>query len=273
WDVYGRYAGKDGYLASSKFAINTDAGNQMGGITCAGGKCLALISSGVRLGDGMEQVGEVYGAFLTAQQMSPLALVAGWNLVGNSVDAAITVTTSFSDTNKVASVWKWVTSGTTSGVTYPTWAFYSPLQSDDGVAYARNEGYEFLTTINAGEGYWLNANAAFTAQLPSGTAIASTTFRGMSSGWHLIATGDTTTPSQFNSDLSVISPAAGETPRNVTSLWAWDSAQSKWYFYAPRLAAEGGSTLSNFITSNGYLNFTTASKTLGSGIGFWVNTP
>ena len=50
-------------------------------------------------------------------------------------------------------------------------------------------------------------------------------------------------------------------------VWAWDSTQTKWYFYAPSLEQSGD--LSGYIQSNGYLDF--GIKTLDPGMGFWVN--
>ncbi len=69
WDIYGQYISKDGALIGRKIAINTDSGNQLGGVGCLGGKCLALVNSGIVLRmdeGGPAQVGEVYGAFLTS---------------------------------------------------------------------------------------------------------------------------------------------------------------------------------------------------------------
>lgn len=212
-------------------------------------------------------------AAIAAVTSTSINFLTGWNLAGNSVQAPLSVVGSFGDAARVVSVWKWVTSGTTSGIAYPTWAYYSPAQSDGGQAHARSMGYEFLTSVNAGEGFWLNAKTDFTALLPSGTAVAAASFQNLSSGWHLISIGAARTPGGFNTDLSVSPPAAGVTPQNFKTLWAWDSAQSKWYFYAPSLAAQGGSVLSDFITSRGYLDFTSSGKTLGTGVGFWVNKP
>ena len=79
---------------------------------------------------------------------------AGWNLLGNSVGAPITVATTFNDASKVLTVWKWV-------ATTSNWAFYTPSQEDGGKAYAAGKGYDFLTTINAGEGFWINAKIPF----------------------------------------------------------------------------------------------------------------
>ncbi|MEI6601738.1 MAG: hypothetical protein WCN21_14745, partial [Comamonadaceae bacterium] len=59
----------------------------------------------------------------------------------------------------------------------------------------------------------------------------------------------------------------------TTTLWAWDSAQFKWYFYAPSLQAQGSTALSDYIKTNGYLDFASASKTLGPGTGFWIYKP
>jgi len=202
-----------------------------------------------------------------------LNLVAGWNLVGNSVQTQVRVADYFNDAAKVAAVWKWASTGSTAGITYPTWAFYSPEQSDGGQTYASRKGFDYLTTLNGGEGFWVNAKTAATVQLPAGTAIASSSFQSMSTGWHLIATGSSETPSSFNTHMGMTQPAGGGMPMNITSLWAWDSAQGKWYFHAPSLEAQGGSALADHISASGYLNFTTANKTLAPGVGFWVNKP
>jgi len=196
-----------------------------------------------------------------------LNLAVGWNLVGNATSGVLNVATEFGDAAKVHTVWKWIAGSA-------KWAFYAPSLIGAALTdYASRNGYDVLTSVNGGEGFWVNAKAAFTAQLPAGTAIASTTFQGMASGWHLISTGGNKTASEFNSDLSLSPPTVGWVPQNVTTLWAWDSAQSKWYFHAPNLEAQGGSALSAYISSKGYLDFRSASKTLGQGVGFWVNVP
>lgn len=210
---------------------------------------------------------------LPSVRSTQVSLLSGWNLLGNSVNAPLTVSTSLGDASNVSTVWKWVTTGTTSGINYPTWAFYSPNQSDGGKAYAASKGYDFLTTINAGEGYWVNAKRAFTAMVPTAAPVASATFQGLAAGWHLISTGDTKTASAFNMAMSTTPPEAGAVPQNFTSLWAWDSTQSKWYFYAPSLEALGGNSLSDYISANRYMDFAQASKTLGPSVGFWMNKP
>lgn len=80
-------------------------------------------------------------------------------------------------------------------------------------------------------------------------------------GWNLVALGEASTPKLF-------CDAQGG---GVTSLWAWDATNSACYFYAPWLEAQGGTALSGYIQSNGYFDFSSSNKTLGSGTGFWVN--
>jgi hypothetical protein len=207
-------------------------------------------------------------------------LLAGWNLVGNGVEAPITVSTTFNDASKVATIWKWVNSGTNAAITYPAWAFYTPSFADGGQAYAASKGYDFLALVSAGEGYWINAKADHSVNLPTASAVQSTSFnangsRPLASGWSLIASGDAPTPASFNSGLSLTPPTAGSMPLNLTSMWTWDTKAVGWYFWAPSLANAG--TLSSYLTSKAYLDFAdipnTPIGTLSPTTGFWVNVP
>jgi hypothetical protein len=98
--------------------------------------------------------------------------------------------------------------------------------------------------------------------LPTGNPVTIATLSPtLIKGWNLSSIGETATPKQFCDAQST----------GVTTLWAWDATNSAWYFYAPSLDAT--STLSSYITGKGYLDFTTAGKTLGQGVGFWINKP
>jgi hypothetical protein len=193
-----------------------------------------------------------------------LSLAPGWNLLGNSLSQAFAVAATFGDPVTVTTVWKW-------DVTVPGWQFYAPSMTPAALqAYAASKGYGVLSVINPGEGYWVNARVAATLPTQAGTAFALTSAN-LVSGWNLVATGNDVTPSAFNTSLSVTPPSPGVTPINLTTLWAWDNPLSQWYFYAPILEANGG--LVNYITGKGYLHFTQYNKTLGKGVGFWVNRP
>ena len=75
WDVYGQYISKDGALVGNKVAISTDAGNQLGVVGYNNGKYLVLVSSGIVLGDGITQGGDVYGIFITPSDTPALKYI------------------------------------------------------------------------------------------------------------------------------------------------------------------------------------------------------
>jgi hypothetical protein len=189
--------------------------------------------------------------FLTAPtvQAAPnnLSIVVGWNLLGNSTGTALAVADTFGDQTTVSSVWKWLPQKS-------NWAFYAPTQADGGVAYAASVGYEPLTSVARGEGFWVKATAAFSASLPADAAIDPPSFKNMATGWNLIAAGGNMTAREFNNALSSTPSAPGAIPNNLTSLWAWDAVLGKWYFYAPSLDASG--ELVAHVQSKGYLDFT-----------------
>lgn len=186
-----------------------------------------------------------------------LNLVQGWNLSGNGSDAPITVASAFGDAAKVTTVWKWLPATN-------QWAFYSPALSAQALTdYLESKGYAALGVINAGEGFWLNAKQPFTASVTFGNAVTAAHFGpALVKGWNLVSVGEAPqTPTLFNATLGY----------DLTTLWAWDRPLSRWYFYAPSLEKSGG--LQNYIEGKGYLDFTQQGKTLGAGVGFWVNKP
>jgi hypothetical protein len=198
------------------------------------------------------------------QGTQSLSFSLGWNLLGNILNQILSVVPTFADTAIVTTVWKW-------DVTVPGWQFYAPSMTPTELqTYATSKGYGVLSSINPGEGYWVNAKVAGSLGAQAGSAYTLTS-AGLVTGWNLVATSTDVTPSTFNISLSATPPSQGTIPINLTTLWAWDSTQSKWYFYAPGLEASGG--LGAYITGKGYLDFTTANKTLGNGVGFWVNKP
>ncbi|MDD5029250.1 MAG: hypothetical protein PHH58_07095 [Rhodoferax sp.] len=192
-------------------------------------------------------------------------VVSGWNLLGNSTSTAIDVATAFGTSN-VTTVWKWVPATS-------KWAFYAPSMTAANLAtYAANKQYDVLTSIAGGEGFWVNALNPFTVNLPNATAVSSGSFATtLGSGWSLISIGDNKTPRAFNNALSPTPPSAGTVAAPIlTTLWAWDSGKSSWYFYAPSLDNSNG--LAAYTFGKSYLDFGTTG-TLAPGMGFWVNKP
>ena len=188
-----------------------------------------------------------------------LVLPQGWNLLGNSLNQTLSVASLYGDPNTVISVWKWDASTM-------NWQFYTPLMDATALqTYANSKGYAVLSTINPGDGYWVNAKAQPTLAAQSGEPFIVTSTN-LTKGWNLVATGKDITPTQFNANLKASLLGTG-----VTTLWAWDTPSTQWYFYAPALEAQGATALSSYIASKGYLDF--GAKTLGNGTGFWVNRP
>ena len=205
------------------------------------------------------------GQLPAAPTSALLNFTTGWNLVGNSNSATLDVATVFGDTSKVTTVWKWIPATS-------KWAFYAPSMSSAALAaYATSKGYDVLATINGGEGFWVNALTAITATLPTGAAVPSSAFATkLASGWNLLSIGESKTPRAFNNALSATPPTLPAVAwSNLTTLWAWNNAQSAWYFYAPSLDNTGG--LEAYTASKNYLNFGTG--VLAPGSGFWVNKP
>ena len=207
---------------------------------------------------------------------SAVSIAKGWNLIGAGGNQSFKASSLFGDKNTFVTVWKWIAD-------QGQWAFYAPSMTATALSdYALGKGYQVLDTIQGSDGFWVNASSATSVSLPFGTAYTAVNHRAsLRTGWNLVSSGDNLTPVRFNNYLTIYSgempPSIGsETTTtvyqdNLTSLWAWDAANSKWYFYAPSL--DRSQVLGDYISGKGYLNFTTDNKKLGSGTGFWVNMP
>jgi hypothetical protein len=196
----------------------------------------------------------------------PLTLTQGWNLLGNSLNQPLSVATPFGDPAVVSTVWKWENTGS-------RWLFFTPMLDAAALqTYATSKGYGVLSQVGPGEGYWVNAKIAVELAAQAGQPFV-LTGANLTTGWNLVATGQDVSPATFNRSLSETPPSPGVVPQNLTSLWAWDNPANGWYFYAPGLEAQGGTALTDYITSKGYRDFTQHNKRLGNGTGFWVRRP
>ncbi|MDD5028251.1 MAG: S8 family serine peptidase [Rhodoferax sp.] len=201
-----------------------------------------------------------------------LNLAPGWNLLGNSSSAPIDVASALADASRFITVWKW-------HAQQNVWGFYAPaLAAQRGTVladYAASKGYQLLSTLASGEGFWVNATGPTSVALPAGGAFSLGAAH-LLPGWNLVVTGDNVSPKAFNLALTeplAVPPSVGGVPINLTTLWAWDNGASKWYFYAPNLEGQGGTALFDYTASKGYLDFASTGKLLGAGLGFWVNRP
>ena len=185
-------------------------------------------------------------------------LTTGWNLLGNSSAAPIDVATTFGDSSKITTVWKW-------NKTASRWAFYSPrMTASDLATYSQAKGYGALTSIAPKEGFWVNSSTI--VSINTSTANAVTLIDSdLTLGWNLVASADEMTPAELTAGLQSYLGAAGKA---VQSIWSWDVAAAKWRFYAPSLDAQGGTVLTDYIGSKGYLPF---NGQISAAEGAWVN--
>lgn len=187
-----------------------------------------------------------------------LKLTSGWNLVGNSVDAALDVAATFGDAAKITTVWKWNRAA-------GRWAFYAPSMTPSALAaYAQGKGYDLLGSIEPKEGFWVNAVATVAVTGPEAKGV-SLLASDLLFGWNLVASDDHKTPAQLRQALSDSLNAEG---KEMVTAWAWDAAKSSWKFFAPAMAAQGGTVLSDYIAGKGFLPFDTA---LSASDGFWLH--
>ena len=190
----------------------------------------------------------------------PLNLVTGWNLTGSGLNAPAQVARVFGDAAKVESVWRWVSAT-------QRWSVYLPALSPlELAAFAAGRSYDVLSTLEAGDGFWVRAKEPLTVAMPRAEPIRAAQLAGrLRKGWNLLALGAADTPQQ-------VQAAAGQAV-SMESLWAWDAQLGTWFFYAPSLDVMGGSALTDYIRTQGFRDFTGSGKALSIGVGFWVKVP
>jgi hypothetical protein len=182
-----------------------------------------------------------------------LQVQEGWNLLGNSRNQGVQVAALYSDAAWVTAVWKW-------DAAQQQWQIHAPGMDAGALQnLISQKGYALLGEIKPGDGYWVQASQAASVMLQPGTPF-NLTAADLASGWSLVATGVAATPAVFSASVG-----------SVISLWAWDANQANWYFYAPSLDAQGGSVLTEYISKSNYKDFNSNGKTLGNGVGIWVN--
>lgn len=167
-----------------------------------------------------------------------LNLALGWNLVSSLVP--IDVPTTLGAPETFTSVWKWENN---------TWAVYLAGEESPG-SYAAAKGFVQLTTINPGEGFWVNAASPTTVSLSGTPASGELTFV---SGWTLA--GLKSQQALTVASLVAITPT-------IISVWKW--TQDTW---AVALPAE--TTPGDYAASKGFITL----EAINPGEGFWVNMP
>ena len=196
----------------------------------------------------------------TAISQTTWNIVPGWNLLGNSSIGPLEVTyQGLGNPDQTNSIWTW-------NATTSKWSFYAPSLSDtDLSAYAKSKSYDVLSSIAAQQGFWVNAATAFTVTSGWNNSYAALAESNFKIGWNLVGGAGNTTPLQLNKLLQASLNVAGQ---DITSVWTWDSTSSTWRFFAPSLEAQGSSVLSDYISTHGYIPFTTG---ISNSDGVWIN--
>jgi hypothetical protein len=240
-------------LSAQTILTNANTSNLSGAQFCVGyGTSASEMSEASR----MQQVATVPDASAASVSRQSclvtdsLQVQAGWNLLGNSRRQIVQAANLYSDAGWVTAVWGWDS-------TQRQWQIYAPsLDASALQSLIKDKGYGALGEINPGDGYWVQATAPASVMLQAGTPFELSNAN-LIPGWNLVTTTSSQTPAGLNAIVE-----------NLTSLWAWDSVLSQWYFYAPSL--DKGMTLADYIRTNGYLDFVATGMTVGHGVGFWV---
>ncbi len=155
------------------------------------------------------------------------------------------------------------------------WEVAVSLATAANAAYASARNYDVLTSIEAGEGYWVNAMMALSLPPQSGSAFNwnSISYSNLPSGFNLMAHAGNLTPRQFNANISASPPGVGVVvTNNFASLWAWDAINVNWYFYSPLLESSGSlPAVKSYADSHFFQHFEDFGKKIDIGVGFWVN--
>ncbi len=123
-------------------------------------------------------------------------------------------------------------------------------------------GYQAAVAANADSAPLLTSEASSPTTTVTTTSTTTSTIHGaclsIASGWNLVGTGEGGTLD--------VAMALGD-PAKVEAVWRWVHDKKSWAFYAPALAAQGGSVLADYAANNGF----DVLGTIGPGEGFWVN--
>jgi len=144
---------------------------------------------------------------------------------------------------QLTSAWKWDNGN---------WAVYLPkLGATEFAAYISGKGFAALTTLDAGEGFWLNSDTEQSLNVTGAQAVD--TSLSLSKGWNLVGL-------KGDSAQTVAALVAGHESQ-ITSLWKWEGKG-----WTVNLPGDGDSG-QGYAESKGFGHLTT----IKLGEGFWVN--
>ncbi len=168
-----------------------------------------------------------------------LTLIGGWNLISSRT--GFDVSNELSNGNSFKSVWKWEENN---------WTVYLPGETDGGVSYAAAKGFNNLSTINPGEGFWVNSVGSGSLSISGTQEFGSLT---LTQGWNLIGLR--------KSEAITITELITGNEQQITSIWKW--AGNNWAVYLPG-TEDGGAS---YAQGKGFEPL----ENIDPNEGFWVN--
>lgn len=168
-----------------------------------------------------------------------LTISKGWNLLSSLV--SINPQSQLTEPS-FYSIWKWKN-------IKGTWSVRLPNLEDKGQVYASSKGFEFLSYIEPGEGFWVqsdNDGTFFVQGYESITPLSVT------SGWNLVGL-------KTNQSIG-IEALIGDKGSKILSVWKW--VKNTWHVYLPQQSDKGAS----YAQAKGF----GVISAISPGEGFWI---
>jgi hypothetical protein len=160
----------------------------------------------------------------------------GWSLLSSTI--AFQAQVVFEDGAKFTSVWKWGGG---------KWLVFIPGETTSG-AYAASKGFDNLTGITSGQGFWVESKADQQVTI-SGTLDYSPLI--FTPGWDLVG---------LKSDQAISVTAMTSLNSDIVSMWVWENGN--WLVAMP-----GETTMGAYAASKKFGELTTIYPLEG----FWLN--
>ena len=140
--------------------------------------------------------------------------------------------------------------------TSTTWHSASAVVTD------ASGNYSFKVTVGTGAAYTVTPSSGLYTFSPTSRVYSAILSNQSAQNYAATALATTTTTSTSSTTSTTGTSSTTATPTTVTAATTTTTTQ-----------AQGGTALSDYIASKGYLDFAANNRTLGNGIGFWLNRP
>jgi hypothetical protein len=176
---------------------------------------------------------------ISANTSQSISVKTGWNLVGSYVDSASSV---LSSNSNVQIAWSWDASTST----------WKGVSSDSAIQSKIASATEELTTINAGDGFWVKATSD-TALSLNGSEL--TDIKSLEDGWNLVSF-------KVEEDSNKVEDVFSSND-NLKTIWEYDNNTSKWKAWS------NISEIQKLITDHSEIGTLT---TIANGKGYWIHS-